>query len=269
MNENKNLKEAVRRQVEYFVETYQKKLERPLWRKPLTGFADAAHPYIRKLKEVIGPGHLLPEEVLPGASVVVACFVPFTKELAETNRVEGKYASPEWAQAYEVTNAMLKELNQSLIGFLEERGYRGAVTPEAFTFDREKLKSNWSHRHLAYAAGLGTFGINNMLITRAGGCGRYTTVVTDLDVEPDSVCEEELCLYKKDGSCGVCIRRCPAGALSAEGYDRQKCYGILKDNARRYTEFGSSYVNAAGQANSEGSQVCGKCAVCGPCAVRQ
>lgn len=69
MNENVNLKEAVRRQVEYFVETYQKKLERPLWRKPLTGFADAAHPYIRKLKEVIGPGHLLPEEVLPGASV--------------------------------------------------------------------------------------------------------------------------------------------------------------------------------------------------------
>ncbi len=87
-------------------------------------------------KEAEGSDRTRPSAAGGGAArsvVVVACFVPFTKELAETNRVEGKYASPESAQAYEVTNAMLKELNQSLIGFLEERGYRGAVTPEAFT----------------------------------------------------------------------------------------------------------------------------------------
>ena len=260
-----NMKKAVCRHVEEFVADYQKKLDRLIWRTPLTGFADASHPYIKNLKKLIGPEHLLPEDVLPGATVVVACFVPFSEELAGTNRLENPYASEEWAKAYEVTNAMLKELNQSLIDFIAGYGFQGAVTPEAFTFDQKKLKSNWSHRHLAYAAGLGTFGINNMLLTRAGGCGRYTTVVTDLEVEPDSVCEEELCLYKKDGSCGVCVHHCPARALTVEGYDRKKCYEVLRMNAQRYTQFGTSYVNEKGKANSGGSEVCGKCVVYTPC----
>ena len=265
MGKNKNMKETICRRAEAFVQAYQERLKRPVWRRPLTGFADAGHPYIRNLKELIGPEHLLPENVLSGASVVIACFVPFTRELAETNRVGDAFASEEWAEAYEMTNAMLKELNRDLTACLEENGYRGAVSPEAFTFDRTKLKSNWSHRHFAYAAGLGTFGINNMLITRAGGCGRYTTVVTELDVEPDAVCREEFCLYKRDGSCGVCVSHCPAGALTLNGYDRRKCYEVLKQNARRYTEFGCSYSDADGKADGTGSEVCGKCVVSAPC----
>jgi epoxyqueuosine reductase QueG len=256
------IKNAIRQETENFVKEYQKSLETPIWRKPLIGFARADHPYIRSLKKIIGPSHLLPGDVLPGASMVIACFVPFRKELAATNRPDEEYASAEWAEAYEVTNAMLRELNQHLIRFLEGRGYRGAVSAEAFTFDRQALKSNWSHRHFAYAAGLGTFGMNNMLLTRAGGCGRYTTVVTDLDADPDPICEEEFCLYKKNGSCGVCMRHCPAKALSPQGYDRQKCYGILRKNAARYTEFGNSYEDGKGQA---GSEVCGKCVVYAPC----
>ena len=263
------LKKAVSNQAAEFVEEYQKNTGFIIWRKPLVGFAAADHPYIEKLKEVIGPDHVLPGEVLPDASVVVACFVPFTRKLAETNRVDDVYASEEWARAYETTNAMLGELNQALIRFLEDEGYRGAVSPEAFTFDQKLLKSNWSHRHFAYAAGLGTFGMNNMLITKAGCCGRYTTVVTNLDVEPDDICREELCLYKKDGSCGVCMKHCPSGALTPEGYDRQKCYGILKKNAMKYTEFGSSYVDEEGKANSAGSEVCGKCVVYAPCTCRE
>lgn len=262
------LKTVVTRWIENFVLDYQDKKGINFWRKPLVGFADAENPYILRLKEIVGPEHGLPKDVLPAASIVIACFVPFTRDLARTNLVGEPYASEEWALAYEVTNAMLGELNQALIVFLEGKGYQGDVSPEAFTFDQKQLKSNWSHRHIAYAAGLGTFGVNNMLITEAGCCGRYTTVVTNLDVEPDSVCGEEQCLYKKDGSCGVCVKHCPAGALTLEGYDRHKCYDLLKLNALKYTEFGSSYVNQYGEANSVGSEVCGKCVVYAPCTCR-
>lgn len=84
-----------------------------------------------------------------------------------------------------------------MINYLEKKGYRVAVSKEASTFDQEKLISNWSHRHFAYAVRLGTFGINNMLITRKGCCGRYFTIVTNLDVEADEPLKQELCLYKK------------------------------------------------------------------------
>lgn len=31
------------------------------------------------------------------------------------------------------------------------------------------------------------------------------------------------CPFFTDGSCGACIKRCPAGAISAQGHDRLKC----------------------------------------------
>ena len=42
------------------------------WRTPIVGFADAAHPGFRALKEIVHPEHDLPEDVLAGARVVIA-----------------------------------------------------------------------------------------------------------------------------------------------------------------------------------------------------
>ncbi len=67
-----------------------------------------------------------------------------------------------------------------------------------------------------------------MLITKIGCCGRYSTIVTNLDVKPDSPLEDEFCLYKKNKSCGICVKHCPSGALTLDGYDRHKCYVVLR-----------------------------------------
>lgn len=262
------LKERIALEIYDFVNEFALESGIPTkWGTPLVGFADAAHPYIMALKEIIGPFHSVPTDVMNDASIVIAYYIPFTRELAKTNVLAKRFASPEWALAYEQTNAMFHSLNTHLIEYLENMGYKAAVSKEASTFDEEKLISNWSHRHFAYAAGLGTFGMNNMLITKNGCCGRYFTIVTNLDVEPDAPLMEELCLYKKNGSCGVCLKNCPMGALSTSGYERHKCYVLLRENAKIYTEFGSSYMDETGEkANSEGSEVCGKCVTASPCA---
>jgi len=259
--ESRLLKESIRSEICSFVIKYgvQPSISTK-WGTPLVGFADAAHPYILALKETIGPAHSLPEDVLEDASTVIAYYVPFTEELAEANASAGRLAAPEWALAYEETNAMFGYLNDHLITFLKNKGYRAAVSKETSTFDRGSLLSNWSHRHFAYAAGLGTFGLNNMLITPSGCCGRYFTLVTNLDLKPDSPESEELCLYKKNGSCRICMKNCPVGALSSTGYARHKCFSLLKENGAVNTELGSSY------AGSEGSEVCGKCITSSPCA---
>ena len=48
----------------------------------------------------------------------------------------------------------------------------------------KNLISDWSHRHVAVIAGLGKFGLNNMLITDNGCCGRVGSFITDLKIEP-------------------------------------------------------------------------------------
>lgn len=193
-----------------FVREYQNREDiESVWGAPLVGYADAMHPYIQSLRDVISPTHGMPQDVMEDASIIVTYFVPFTRELARTNQRKGHLASPEWARTYEETNTMFGELNQFIVDFLTEQGYHAAVSSRAGTFDQQELISDWSQRHIAYAAGLGTFGMNNMLITRKGCCGRYSTVVTNLDVTPGKPLEEELCLYRKNGTCGKCIAWSP------------------------------------------------------------
>ena len=261
------MKEKITGMIQEYVREYEK---RPAisttWGVPLVGFADAYHPDILNLKKTISSTHKLPSDVLPTATIVIAYFVPFSKKLALTNVTDGEIASPEWALAYEETNAMFRNMNEYLISELSRMGYHAAISPEAATFDQNKLISNWSHRHFAKAAGLGTFGINNMLITKAGCCGRYSTIVTNLDVEPDQPLAEEYCIYKKNGHCGACVKRCHSGALTLAGYDRRKCYNVCQINAELYTEFGNSYSDETGtNPNSVGSEVCGKCVTNVPC----
>lgn len=261
------MKEDIRQYIEEFIQSYQGREEiATQYGLPLVGVADAYHPYIQSLPKLISPTHELPQRILPDAKTIIAYFVPFTRELARSNQT-GTLASPAWARAYEETNALFGELNESLSGFIRTKAGQAGVTPKATTFDQQNLISDWSHRHIAYAAGLGTFGLNNMLLTKHGCCGRFSTLVTNLDLPADAPAAEEYCLYKKNGSCGLCVKHCPAGALTTDGYDRFRCYALCRENAKIYTQFGSSYTNEDGTgANSVGSEVCGKCVTGSPCA---
>lgn len=240
-----------------------------LWQEPIVGFADVNHPYVRSLPEIVHEKHQMPEQVLPGASVVIVYFVPFEKWVPRSNR-EQELASPQWAQSYEETNAMFGRLNRHIIDVVKGLGYEARIAPESQVFYRDEVISHWSFRHFAYAAGLGTFGLNNMLITEKGCAGRVNTVVTNLDIEAGKPEKEEACLYKRNGTCGVCVRRCPSKALTKTGFDRHKCFEQCLKNADVYRGFGNSYASEAGQeAEDSGSEVCGKCVVGLPCTHRR
>lgn len=259
------MKEYLTTRIRTFLRAYEQQTVTK-WGEPIVGFADAKK--IEVLSSIVSPTHGVPEDAVKDATIIIAYFIPFLKELAQTNTRQG-LASPQWAQSYEETNAMFIELNACLIEDLKRKGVRAAVSPEAGSFDREKLISNWSQRHIAYLAGLGSFGLNNMLITKAGCCGRISTIITDLEVQPDAPMTEELCIYKKNGKCGLCADCCPSGALTRTGYDRHKCYAVCLENAKVHNSYGNSYASEAGGAVQEtGSEVCGKCVAGMPCAFR-
>ena len=257
-------KESVRELVSAFVREYAGNHgDEALWREPLVGFAAAGSPYIRNLPEIVTPDHRLPEDFLPGAEAVISYFIPFTEALGHTNRSDGPgagepvpgqsddepYASRAWADAYAETNRMMEALDEMLVSRLRDAGYHGAV-PHDIGLDPKTIMSPWSQRHIAYAAGLGTFGLNNLLITEQGCCGRFHSVVTDAPFPEDPVLTEERCLFRRNGSCGVCAKRCFSGALTTAGFDRKRCYKVTVRNAARY---------------GADKDVCGKCNVDLPC----
>lgn len=114
------MKDKIAKLIRGFVKDYEQKGDRSTkWGEPLVGFADAHHPYILNLKKNISESHSLPADVLPDASIVIAYFIPFTKELANTNQIAGDIASTEWALAYEETNALFPMLNGYIISELQ------------------------------------------------------------------------------------------------------------------------------------------------------
>lgn len=255
------------------------------WKAPLVGFAAADSPEFPKLSRVVHPEHALPRDILSDASIVVSYFLPYPDEIVRSNLEEDRNvsvnglslsaASAEWAMAYRETNILFGKLNDYLKEELEKLDQQGrpvaesgrspvraALPLKAASMDSATVTSRWSQRHVARIAGLGTFGMNNMLITDSGCCGRYSSLVTDLKAPADPIRRDESCLYKRSmaadhkPSCGLCIGRCPSGALTAEGFDRFLCSKVCEANQE---------IHDPGVTLGADSEVCGKCLSGLPC----
>jgi epoxyqueuosine reductase QueG len=87
--------------------------------------------------------------------------------------------------------------------------------------------SPWSHRHMAYAAGLGTFGMHDFLITEKGCAHRTGSFVVNLKLQPDRIRPDDIhayCLQYQGIRCLKCKSRCPVDAISEEtAHDKEAC----------------------------------------------
>ncbi|SCY30990.1 epoxyqueuosine reductase [Alkaliphilus peptidifermentans] len=246
-------------QLENYVKEYvkdypDKKGTKTRWEEPLIAFANASDEKFKKLKEVVTPKHGLPQDFLLDAKTVIAYFLPFENNVIESN-IAGKESSETWGIAYIETNQLIHDLNSYIYATLKELGYESTIIPATHNFDEEKLVSQWSHRHIAYIAGLGKFGLNNMLITEKGSCGRVGSIVTNLMIEATEFVEEEFCLYRAMGSCKKCITACVNGSLQVDQYNRHKCYEMCLYNDKNLKNIGVA-------------DVCGKCTVGLPCSLK-
>jgi len=250
-----NIKELIIKNISDFC--VEKQIE-SMWKPPLVSTIPANHTQLPLLKKAVSSDHLLPEDLLSDAKSVIVIFIPFDDRIAKSNTV-GETASEEWVLAYIYTNELLNSLTKKLSMYLEDKGFRAEAIKATHNFNKETLISRWSHRHIAYLAGMGTFGINNMLITQNGCCGRFSSLITNADLNVFGfsinydICRDEKCLYKKNGSCGLCHKKCPSNAYNKEGvFDRHACYKLCLVNAEIYKNYGIA-------------DICGKCLVGLPC----
>ena len=218
----------------------------PAWDEPLVGFAGGDDAIFQQYKQAVGPFHWTPLEAFalafpdaPAAAhdlTVVAWVLPQTEATKADNRQEQVYPAERWARARIFGENVNVLLRRKVVAALRDAGYQAVapvLLPEFGTRPSEQyvLASNWSERHMAYASGLGTFGLCDGLITPKGKAMRVGSVVVRGSVAPTPrpyTDHHAYCLYYSEGTCGECIDRCPVKAISKAGHDKIKCNNHLE-----------------------------------------
>ena len=218
-----------------------------IWDEPLVKFANGDDSIFTEYKTIIAPTHLTPREALakayskspkdmPAHLSVVSWILPTPEKTRKSNRSETLAPSRLWSHTRWYGEKFNEALREHMVEILTELGYR-AVAPMLQSYFKVDTNdkgpySNWSERHIAYAAGHGTFSLSDGLITECGIAHRCGSVVTDL-VLPVSLRTTKNpysnCLFYIDGSCKACINRCPAGAITEEGHNKLKCRDYQRD----------------------------------------
>lgn len=224
------------------------------WAEPLVGFAGGADPIFEAYKDHVGPFHFTPLEIFsktfPGIPAVaedltvISWILPQSDKTKSDNRRETQYPSERWARARIIGEKINAKLRSHVVASLEAAGY-AAVAPQLSPLWKTKespkygFASCWSERHAAYAAGLGTFGLSDGLITPRGKAMRCGSVVAHIRIpvaERPYQDHHAYCLFFTKGKCGKCIGRCPAGAISEKGHDKVACRKYIREVTAEYVK---------------------------------
>lgn len=248
----------------------------PAWDAPQFAYARGDDPLFDQLKNDIGEFYwtpaeayqlAYPDEEIDSSDLTVICYIlPQTKATRTDQAAATEFPAERWARSRFHGEEFNCALRLHLAERLTQAGYP-ALAPERLPgFDyrqseRFGIASNWSERHTAWVAGLGTFGLSDGLITRVGKAVRFGSVVVKMNLEATPRPYEghqDWCLWYAKGICGVCMKRCPVDAITDEGHDKPKCFDYIRNVTMPYVR--DNY--------GTGATPCGLCQVKIPCESR-
>jgi len=247
-----------------------------MWAEPLVKFANGDDPIFTEYKNIISPVHLTPREALakaydknpedvPEHLSVISWILPVAEETRKSNRTQVDVPSRLWSHTRWYGEQSNEELRACVVELLTKMGYMTVapvLRPYFQLYANEKgLYSNWSERHIAYAAGHGTFSLSDGLITECGVAHRCGSVVTSLILPPSRRTAKgpySNCLFYLGVNCRACIDRCPAGAITEKGHDKNKCQQYC-------TDISLSSALKDGYDNDNSIVGCGLCQTRVPC----
>lgn len=248
----------------------------PAWETPQVAYAGGDDPLFSQLKNDIGDFYwtpaeayrrAYPDENIDPAELAVICYLlPQTKATRIDQAAATEFPAERWARSRFHGEDFNCALRLHLAEQLTQADFP-AVAPErlpGFGYQQSEnfgLASNWSERHTAWVAGLGTFGLSDGLITRVGKAVRIGSVVVRMELEATHrsyAGHQDWCLWYAKGSCGACVKRCPVDAITKEGHDKVKCFDYIRNVTTPYVR--DNY--------GTGATPCGLCQVKIPCEER-
>lgn len=182
------------------------------------------HPEIRDISERL--------------NTAISVGVPLSGAVMETikNRPNMLYKAH-----YQQVNLILNDIAFAISSEIERQGFGSIPIPASQILDQKMLRAHLSHREIAYHAGLGWWGRNNLLVNkRYGSSVRLVSVLTDVKLEADRPMERDC------RDCYACLDACPVNAIAEEREDFKlaSCYQQVQEFARL---------------NNYGHLICGLC----------
>ena len=129
----------------------------------------------------------------------------------------GKSITPYLFYGYGLTNIESSRIVNRMAKLLEYRGHKTLCFLPTWLsssykyfeemFETDRVKTEFSHRHAAVAAGIGEFGWSGMVLTpEFGSMQRFNSILTSAELEPTSlysgpplcrseVCEKKVCAH--------------------------------------------------------------------------
>ncbi len=211
----------------------------------IVGFCSADDPIFEHYKKVVGPFHLTPAEAYskhfsveidsPENLTVIAYILPTNKITKKENyEYSTKWPGERWSHTRLYGERSNQKLQKYLLSEIKKEFGVDGVAPmteqKLFKIHRKHLEayqgvwaSTWSHRHMCFAAGLGSFGLSDGFINARGKAMRCGSFVINFKM-PSEGNNRPSDPYEYCIKCGQCIKRCPVDAITLEsGHDKQKC----------------------------------------------
>jgi epoxyqueuosine reductase len=204
---------------------------------PIFGVSQGDDTIFHKFKEVVGSEHFTPLELWNANGLtervenikIISIIFPYSNIIREASKSADKIPSDEYCIGRNQADRFMDVVLKEVIKFLQKEGFLATcgMLSDAFNVKTgRKIYSNWSERHVAFAAGLGTFSLHEGLITEVGCNVRITSVLTNAPMIITKRKSDDPygnCLFYSKGICKKCIERCPANAITEEGHDKFKC----------------------------------------------
>lgn len=167
----------------------------------LVGIASTA-----KMEELTPPGYNRPQELLSECKSSIVIALQWNHAL-----VDGlPELRPMYSRMMIMMNNFLDTTTLKISRFLQHNGYQSLPVHASDPYDLINLKGVISHKHMAVQAGIGEFGLNNLLLTpQFGPRQRLAQVLTDAELKPDSPINQHLCEKMIPKCKFACIKVCP------------------------------------------------------------
>ena len=220
--------------------------------QPLVGFSSGFDPLYDEYKSHIGSFYLTPLELFAKSFpdkqytaeslTVISWVIPSTTVTRKEHGAQERYPSERWARTRDLGENFNIAIRKHVVELLNTENIEAVaplLAPHWARYSEGPYApcSNWSERHAAYAAGLGTFGLCDGLITPVGKAVRIGSVIAALQISPSMRPYDEhhaYCLHFTENICRKCIPRCPVKALSEEGHDKKRCMKYTEHTMNKY-----------------------------------